>query len=212
MAEDGLFEVKDETKLNEATPLVSEPYTYENMVNNPVIKPIAECDRSLRDMDEIEYKTLIDIKKLKEKINSVMSDVPSYQDTTLIAELIRLTQLMDYVIKIEDIKMFNTKECIKKVFDETKKRYYIKLEDREEYVEPETIIPEGTIEGYLDKLIAGTNENHGKVATAIKEIFLKTTKGTTDQEKFQAAGLEYYGKELDKNKRQIAARMIRMEI
>lgn len=212
MADEGLYEVKDESKVNEVIPLVSEPYTYENMVNNPIIKPIAECDRSLRDLDELDYKTLIDMKRLKTEINAEFADVPSYQDTSFISKLIRLTQLMEYHNKIQDLEIYNTKDCIKKVFDETKTRYWIKLDEKEEPYEPETIIPEGTVDGYLDKLIEGTNESHKLVASAIKEIFLKTTRGKTDMEKLESAGLEYYKNELDKNKRQICARIIRMEL
>ena len=210
MADETLFDIKEESKLNEAIPLVAEPYTYENMVNNPIIKPIAECDRSLRDLDEMIYKKLIDIKRLKEKINATITDVPSYQDTTFISELIRLTQSMDDVIKLQDIQFANTKDCIKKVAGEVNDRYWIKLENKEEYVEPTAIIPEGSVEAYLDKMIA--DERYTEIAKSIKEIFLKTTKGKDEKEKFNSAGLEYYGKEPDKGKRKIAAQMIRMEL
>jgi hypothetical protein len=212
MSEEGLYEIKDESKINEIIPLVSEPYTYENMVNNPIIKPIAECDRSLRDLDEVDYKTLIDMKRLKTEINAEFSDVPSYQDTSFVSKLIRLTQLMEYHNKIQDLEIYNLKDCIKKSFDETKSKYWIKLDEKEEPYEPETIIPEGNVSSYLDKLIEGTNENHKLVATAIKEIFLKTAKGQNEMEKLENAGLEMYSKETDKTKKSIIAKIIRMEL
>ena len=31
-------------------PLVNEPYSYENILNNPIMKPIAEADRSISDL------------------------------------------------------------------------------------------------------------------------------------------------------------------
>jgi hypothetical protein len=118
---------------------------------------------------------------------------------------------MDDVIKLQDIQFANTKECIKKVAQEVTERYAIKVEGKEEYVEPEAIIPEGSILAYLEKLC--NHERYGEVAKAIKEIFLKeTTKGKDEKEKFENAGIDYYGKELDKGRRKIAAQMIRMEL
>lgn len=212
MVEENLFEIKEESKLSEAIPLINEPYTYENMVNNPIVKPIAECDRSLRDLDEMIYKKLIDIKKLKERVNAVIIDVPAYQDSAFIADLIKLTQSMDDVIKLQDIQFADTKECIKKVEEEVRKRYGVRLEDKEEFVEPVTVLPEGSVVGYLDKLSTSGEELIREIAKGIKEIFLKTSGGKDDKEKFDKAGIEYYGKETDKGKRQIIARIIRMEL
>ena len=210
MVEDNLFEVRDESKIGDIVPLVNEPYTYENMVNNPIIKPIAECDRSLRDLDDMIYKKLIDIKRLKERINTVITDVPSYQDSSFVGDLIKLTQNMDDVIKLQDIQFANTKDCIKKIAGEVNDRYGIRLGEAEEYVEPTRIIPEGSVEAYLEKMCA--HDRYGEIAKSIKEIFLKTTKGKDEQEKFNNAGIEYYSKELDKGKRKIAAQLIRMEL
>jgi 5-methylcytosine-specific restriction endonuclease McrA len=42
-------------------------YLKDFIVNNPIIKPISETDRSIRDLEEMEYKKLIDIKRLKDK-------------------------------------------------------------------------------------------------------------------------------------------------
>lgn len=212
MPEEGLFEVKDESKLNEIIPLVNEPYTYENMVNNPIIKPIAECDRSMRDLDEMVYKKSIDIKKLKERINAVIVDVPSYQDSSFVADLIKLSQSMDDVIKLQDIRFDDAKECIKKMAEEVRMRYGVKLENKEEFVEPTTVFPEGSVLGYLDKLSTSSDSLIVEISRGIKEIFLKTTRGKDDKEKFENAGIEYYGKETNKGKRQTIARIIRMEI
>jgi hypothetical protein len=211
LADDGLFEIKDESKLNEVVPLVPEPYTYDNMVSNPIIKPISETDRSLRDLDEIEYKKLIDIRRLQEKINIIISDVPSYQDSSFVADLIKLAQSMDDVIKIQDIEISVLKDCIRKVHNEVHERYYIQIEGKEEYVEPESVIPEGSVANYLDKLCSNTDLNISAVAQAIKDLFIKK-EGPNEKENLQNAGIEYYQKEADKKRRQIAARIIRMEI
>lgn len=209
---ENLFEVKDESKLNEGTPLVNEPYTYENMVNNPIIKPIAETDRSLRDLEEMEYKKLIDIKRLKEKINVVITDVPSYQDSSFVTDLIKLSQSMDDVIKLQEIMLNITKLCIQKVHKDVQEHYGVRVGDKEEYVEPTTIIPEGSTIAYLEKLCVHRDEKICKIAQEIKEIFTKTEKGKDDKEKYENAGIEYYSKEMDKEKRRIAARIIRMEV
>jgi len=211
MAEDNLFDSKEELKA-EAPPLVSEPYTYENMVNNPIIKPIAEADRSLRDMEEMEYKKLIDIRRLQLKINSVIEDVPAYQDSSFVADLIKLSQNDDDVIKLQEIMINILKTCISRMHENINKYYGVKLGESEEYVEPAPVIPEGSVTAYIDKLCGHKDEKLCKVAQEIKEIFSKTTKGKNDQEKFENAGIEYYSKEPDKEKRKIAARIIRMEV
>ncbi len=38
MEESGLFEIKEESKLTDIVALINEPFTYDNMVNNPIIK------------------------------------------------------------------------------------------------------------------------------------------------------------------------------
>lgn len=212
MADEGnLYDIREDSKLNEPTPLVNEPYTYENMVANPIIKPIAETDRSLRDLEEMEYKKLIDIKRLKEKINAVISDVPAYQDSSFVTDLIKLSQSMDDVIKLQEIMLNITKGCIKNVHKDVQEHYGVRVGEGEEYEEPTTIIPEGTVQAYLEKLINHRDERIAKIAQEIKDIFEKTLKGKDDKEKYDNAGIEYYSKEPDKEKRKIAAQIMRME-
>lgn len=210
--EENLFEAKEGQSLNEAVPLVNEPYTYDNMVNNPIIKPISETDRSLRDLDEMVYKKLIDVKKFKEKINVAITDVAAYQDCTFISDLIKLAQSMDDVIKLQDIQMANLKDCIKKVEEIVRVRYGVRVGEKEQYEEPVTIFPEGGIIAYLDKLSSGSNELTAEIAKNIKEVFLKMEKGRDEKEKFDNAGIEVYSQEKDKVRRQIIAKIIRMEI
>ena len=212
MVNENIINKEEESKLGDIIPLIDEPYTYENMVNNPIIKPISETDRSLRDLDDMVYKKMIDIKKLKEKVNATITDVPSYQDSSFVSDLIRLTQGMDDIIKLQDIQFTNTKECIKKIAHEVKERYYVKIEGGEDYAEPTTVIPEGSVPNYIDKICSDSNEMVSEIAQKIKEIFSGTIKGRNDKEKFENAGVEYYSKELDKEKRKIAAKIIRMEI
>jgi hypothetical protein len=212
MEEQGLFEIKDESKVNQVTPLVNEPYTYENMVNNPIIKPIAECDKSLRDLDEIIYKKLIDIKRLKEKQNNILEDVPSYQDSAFISDLIKLIQALDDVIKVQDVQLANTKDCIKNIANEVRERYGVKEEDSGDYVEPTTVIPEGNVANYLDKLCAHQDETISMIANKIKEILPTITKGKDDKEKFELAVVQYYKTQMDKTKKPIIAKIMRMEI
>jgi hypothetical protein len=207
-----IFDTNEEAKLNDIVALVNEPYTYENMVNNPIIKPISETDRSIRDLEEMEYKKLIDIKRLKDKINSVIGDVPSYQDSSFIADLIKLSQCMDDVIKLQDIMLTLCKGCIKNIHKDVQEHYGVKQGEAEEYVEPTSVIPEGSILAYLEKLSNNPDEKISNIAKEIKDIFIKTTRGKDDQEKFQSAGIEYYGKTLEKDKRKIAAKIVRMEI
>jgi hypothetical protein len=213
MVEDNsLFDVKDESKLNEAIPLVSEPYTYENMVANPIIKPIAETDRSLRDLEDMEYKKLVDVRRLQLKINAVISDVPSYQDSSFITDLIKLSQNNDDVIRLQEIMINLLKTCIKNMHKDILEHYGVRLGENEEYVEPTSIIPEGSIAAYLDKMSNHRDEKTAKVAQEIKELFIKTTKGRDDKDKYENATIEYYSNEVDKEKRKIAALLRRMEI
>jgi hypothetical protein len=212
--EDELFATKEEPKQNSnlIDALVNEPYTYENIVNNPIIKPISECDRSLRDLDDMIGKKLADIRRLQLKINAVINDAPSYQDTAFVSDLIKLAQSMDDVIKLQDIQFANTKSCIREMNGEVKKRYLIKFDDEEEPVEPTTIIPEGSIEGYLTRLINNYDEVIKGIAISIKEVFSTTAKGKDEKEKFDNATYEVYSKENDKSKKKVIGKILRMEI
>lgn len=209
-----LFETDVDAFGNETGPLVDEPYTYENIVNNPVIKPIAETDRSIRDLDEMIFKKLTDMKRDKNYINSAIDDVPAYQDSPFIAKLIKLAQNADDIIKLQDIRNNNLTGCIKEMIQIIRERYGVRglTSKEDEYVEPETKIPEGSYKSYLEKLTQHKDKNIASMSIKIFQIFIEDKVSKDDKIKFENACSQVYKDEIEKSMKRIVNKILRMEL
>ena len=211
--QDKIFDDTKEVAFTNLEPLVNEPYTYENMVNNPIIKPIAELDRSIRDLEDMINKKLIDAKRNQSWINAAIEDVPSYQDSPFIARLISLAKETQDVIKLQDIQLKNYREKVREIFDMVKKNYGVLVDkEKETYVEVETVVPDEGYEGYLQRLIDSKNEQITPIAEMIKDIYEKDIVNTDEKRRYENACSEIYKNEPNKTIREIIAKILRMEL
>lgn len=208
----------DETDVNledDVQPLIDEPYSFENMVQNPIIKPIAETDRSIRDIEEMINKKLIDTKRDQDWVNAAMSDVPAYQDSSFVSRLIKLSQETQDVIKLQDLQTKNLRGCIKEIVAIVYDKYGVKVEEfgeEESYVEPATNVPAGDYEKYLISLSESTVPSVKDMAEKILKTYKADKKSKTDKERFNRACNINHKEESDKEKKSAAQKIIRMEI
>ena len=192
-------------------PLVDEPYTYENMVNNPIIKPIAEVDRSLRDLEDMINKKLIDSRRHQQWVNAAIEDVPAYQDSPFVTRLINLVQSTQDVIKLQDIQIKNLKKTIKEIVQIVKQNYGVIVEEeRDSYVGPEP--EEIEYKEYLNNLIESGEANVSEIAKKILKIYEKDETSKNDKQRFQNSCAEVYKEEQEKSIKEIITKMIRMEV
>ncbi len=209
-------DLKEETDFEEEDipteiePLILEPYTYENMMQNPIIKPIAEADRSLRAIEEIKWKKLIDANKDQDWVESKYDTIPRYSESPFIARLTKTNQELGDIIKLLNLQIKTLRECVTEVFDGIMDRYAVKIGNSTEHKEIETKIPFGGYTNYLTKL-SEKEENTGLIAKRILEEYNKS-KELNEDKKFQGACTDVYAKETDKPTKKIIGKIIRMEI
>lgn len=207
-----IFDDSKEVAFINLEPLISEPYTYESMVNNPIIKPIAELDRSLRDLDDMINKKLIDSKRNKSWINAAIEDVPSYQDSPFVSKLIDLTKDTQDVIKLQDIQLKNLKAAIKEIFNIVKTNYGVLInEEKETYTEHEEISQEKDYKAYLQKLIESDDEELSGIAKSIDNLFKNDNVNKDEKRRFENSCAEIYKNEAEKSIKEIATKILRME-
>lgn len=207
----GVFNEDEDEELEDIEPLVSEPFHYDNIVNNPILKPISETDRSLRDLDEMVYKRLINANNDKKWINKVITEIPFYEESQFVSRLIRFAREYDDLIKLEGLKNKNLKKCIREMVNIVKERYGVRMEEEGKFFEPETIIPEEGYEKYLEKMGKHSEEKIANVAKEIIKVFKTDNTADDIRDKFENACMGYYKEEADKNKKNIASKIMRME-
>jgi hypothetical protein len=218
----GIFEIDEDSSEDSAKErveptqrLIDEPYSYDNVMENPIIKPIAEVDRSLRDLDEMIRKKLIDSIKDKKWVNETIGNVPEYSDSPFISKLIKLVQEIHDIIKFQDIEIKNLKGCIKEMVEINRQKYGVIVEEKGEEVLVEkvkTIIPEGSYINYLKKLAESKKENISEISKKVLEFFESDKTSKDDKIRFEDACMQYYKEEVDKTKKQILSKILRMEI
>lgn len=215
--ETNVFELDEDGKALSIKPLVSESYDYENIINNPIIKPIAETDRSNRDLTEMVRKKVLDAIKDKAWLNSVIGDIPEYSDSPFITKLIKLADDTQHIIKIQDLKNRNLQNCIREMVTLVRERYGVLdvssgISQKEKYVEPEEKIPFGGYIEYLEMIVENGTEDSVEIAKKILEFYKKDKVSKTAKDKFETASVSCYKDESNKKKRKIAENILRMEL
>lgn len=209
-SDNNVYSQERELPFSAIEPLINEPYTYDNMMNNPIIKPISEVDRSLRDLDEMINKMLIDSRRDKQWVNAAIEDVPSYQDSPFVSRIIELTKNTQNIIKLQDIEIKNLKNAIREIVEIVKEKYGVRV-DEEQYADVETIVPEQNYGNYLLKLMESGDRELAEVAKQIKGVFDRDRVSRDEKQRYQNACAEVYKNEAEKPIKDMIARIMRME-
>lgn len=193
----------DEEEQLEVKQLIDEEYSYENIIKNPILKAIAETDRTLIDLMEMAYKKTIDASKDKKEINEIIQDIPAYQTSNLVNKLIRRNQEIDDLIKIQNLIIRNLRRCIKEVYSEVIKNYGVNKK------EVEGVQVEIDYLGYLTNLLNKDDFKKKYIQLILNEF--KNDKSTIeDKRKFVVACGKVYSK-MDEKGKIIVAKIRRME-
>lgn len=210
-----LFEAIDAKTDDAIEPLVATPFTYNNMMQNPIVKPIAEADRSIRDIDEMINKKLVDAKRERIWINQAFNDVPEYQDSSFISRIIKFGQDSQDVIKLQDIQIKNLKKCIQEIFEVVLDKYGVRVSVDENSTEadiPKDVIPENSPRGYLEKISKSSNKLISDAAKKVITIYEVDKVNEDEKVRFTLSCQAAYKEESDKEMRDVLAKLIRMEI
>ena len=205
--EEDVFDTDEEIK-DRVQPLISESYDYENMINNPILKPISECDKTTRDLEEMKIKTLKDSKKVMAWVNQTLHDNPEYNNIYFVSQLIDILKKDSFVVKIDSLQIDKYRDCIVEMYKLTMSNYAVRGDDEKYYK------PESKKENELDYLTKISSHEDPKVAE-ISKLILENYKEDEDNEdskkRFNDACLKLYQHETDLDKQKIMARIMRRE-
>jgi len=189
--------------------LTTEPYTYDNIINQPILKPISETDRSIKDLQEIVNKKLIDIDVAIKWVNETSHDIPIYQESPYVSKLFKISEDTQDIIKFQDLQIKNLKRCISEIVEIVRKKYgvLVLVKEKENVSEEEGIYSE-----YIDKVLNNPDEIIVNIAKEIKKNLEEDQTEYDEKTKFHNACIKYYKDEADKKKKEIAGRIMRIEI
>lgn len=181
--------------------LIEEDYSYDNMVNNPILKPIAEADRTISDYIEIIYKKVVDATNRKKSINKKIEDIPAYQTSNMVGEILRLNAEYDDIVKLKDLQILKYVDCIREMYKLVNEKYGIYKEEVKEKKQFD----------YKDYLNSISDKEAKDYAKLILKEFEEDKVTTNQKKRFEIACGEIYSKESDKNKQTIIAKIMRRE-
>lgn len=207
----GVFDIEEETE-DRIEPLISESYDYENIVNNPILKPISECDNAVRDLEEMKIKTLNDSKKVKAWINQVLVENPEYNNIYFVAQLIDLLKKFDWVVKIDDLQIEKYRNCIQEDYKLVMSNYAVKGQgDDDKYYNPESKVNKESEFDYLTKVSNNEDPKVAEICKLILENYNNDKSNKDSKKKFNDACLKLYQVEIDPDKKKIMAKILRRE-
>ena len=181
--------------------LIDADYSYENIVKNPILKEIAETDRTLYDLTEMAYKKTVEAIKDKTEINEIIQKFPAYQSSNIVAKLIKINQETRELVQLQNLIIRNLRNCIKEVYKNVMSSYGVYKEE----VKTEKKINYGE---YLKN--SCDNESCSQMAKLIFEEFNKDKSNINEKRKFERACGNVYAKQDDTGKT-IIAKILRME-
>lgn len=182
--------------------LINEDYSYDNILGNPIIKAIAEADRTIMDLTEMAWKKHLDAKKYKDLVNAGLQDIPAYQTSAMIGKLIRLNSEVDDIIKLQNLQIKNLRRCITEVYDLVLEKYGVLTEDKKK-------VKNIDYNNYLQDLT--TDEKLKGIVNLILSEFQKDKTTINEKKKFELACANIYSKESNEKNKIIIAKIMRME-
>lgn len=201
-----MFEIPD----NPYSPLTDEILDYENLMQNPVLKPIAEAERSLNDMDEMIFKKLSDANRDDIWIQQCLHDIPTYSDSQFISRQIKLYTETSDVIKLLMIQNNTLRDTIKDMIDIIKMNYGVKVASSS----PQPVQKEERIDYtvHLEEVInTAKDEAVREAAKKVLEKLNANPDNKSDKDKFKIACADCYKDEKDREKKKIIQRILELK-
>lgn len=182
--------------------LIDIDYSYENLINNPIIKPISEADGILKNLMEMSYKKFLDAKKDKDFINKGIESIPAYQTSNMVGRLIKFNSEVEDIIKLQNLQLSILRECIKEMFNLVMEKYGVYKEEKKE-------VKQINYFEYLNSLLE-RGDNSDCIELIIAE-YENQKEIINEKKRFELSCANVYSKEEDKNKKTIIAKIMRME-
>lgn len=211
----GYFNTEGETKYeDEMKPLVNESFSYDNIVNNPIIKPIAEADKRIRDLRAFLYKRLAEMNRVKMEVNATLLNVPEYQNSLFVGKLLNLIKDASDIVMFQDQELKIFINCINEMLEINNKKYGVLVEEVVEVKPQDSKEKAETIDykSYLEGLISNQDKDISDATKKILAVFDEDKTTPDEKIRFQNACTKVYKDEEDKQRKTKYAKIIRMEV
>ena len=129
--EDGI-EIKEED-INAIEPLYNEEkLDFENIQRNPVLKPIADINRSFINFELLIRRALWEHGKIKESIDNMIEVNPKYSETMIISKVQSMLNYIKQIIHSQNLQKEDMKNTIKEMVKIVKENYALLEEESNE--------------------------------------------------------------------------------
>ena len=181
-------------------PIIEEDFSYESIVQNPILKPLSELDKFNYDLEDMINKKLSDIKRDKQYVDSNYNSITAYSESPFCSTQQRLFVDIQDLLKLQDIK---NRRLIEAIVDIVKRKYILLEKSASNQIdydshsnESDEKIEEGNFEinykGYLQKLTRSANEVLKKCSRQILALYVENRTNKPNKEKFEMACAHYF--------------------
>jgi len=195
--------------------LVEENLDFESIMNNPILNPIAQADKSLLDLDEMIHKKYTDISRDKDWVDAVAKECPIYNDSEFVSRLYRAFDKSSDVIKLQDLELKTLRNVVREILSIVKVNYMVsekpvntppaikkeieKKQEEFDYVH------------YLESLKESHDDNVKSLSTEILDLFLTNTQKMTNKRKFELICSQVHKAQEDNERKKITSLIINLK-
>ncbi len=120
--EDEFQEELDEEEKEQIDPIYEGKLEPKDIADKPILKPVADVNKSFMDFQKLLNKSLLDYKRSKQAINDMISEMPKYSQTMIIAEVQKLVSYIENFIFLSDHIHEILKRTVKLMVDADEER------------------------------------------------------------------------------------------
>lgn len=189
--------------------LVEEDTSYDNLVANPILKPIAIVEKTINDFDEMLNKKLTEANRDKDIVDKILLSSPLYGDSEIFLKMRKINECTSDIIKMQDIIIKQLKDTIREINELVKIKYGLLIEEipntskREEPIYPEF---------YLEDLRDNSeDEEVREFARKILEVYKTMPIDSKVVNRFEDACAAVYKDETDKRRKIIVSNILRRD-
>lgn len=97
--------------------------TYEEILENPILKPISEINNSFITLELLINRALWEYEENKKQIDKMIEINPKYSETMILSVFQNIISHIKQIIHAQDLQKENMKEAIEKMVKISKKEY-----------------------------------------------------------------------------------------
>lgn len=202
----------DELQANTSAPapLIEDALEFDNIMANPILKPIAEASKSINDIEQFINKRLTDMNREEKWIEEALKDNTTYSDSPFINRLMLLYKATSDVIRMQDVQNRTYKTLIRELVSISKQKYIVITDDSRRQ-KKETIVHKIRYDLYLKNLVE--ESKYPLLKSLSEEVLKKFTESVEpDEEKrYSQSCVATSSEHADKEHKKMLYKILKME-